>query len=142
MHTPHRMATAFARICAVTLGVLALPLQLSAAPAGPVRLSKEQDHNRTMELLHITTLRRGPDGDPTSPRAANFTESSVDSNLRLPDPLLFRNGKPVTSAAMWWKSRRPEIVAAFDTEIYGRVPGNVPAVALRIVTEAHEQVGD
>ena len=136
------MATAFARICAVTLGILALPLQLSAAPAGPVRLTNEQDHNRVMQLLHITTLRRGPDGDPTSPRAANFDESKVDSNLRLPDPLLLRNGKRITSAAAWWKSRRPEIVAAFDTEIYGRVPRNVPAVAWRIVTETHEQVGD
>ena len=136
------MATAFARICAVILGVLALPPQLSATAAGPVRLTNEQDHNRLLELLHITTVRRGPDGDPTSPRAANFDESRVDSNSRLPDPLLLRNGKRVTRAAAWWKSRRPEIVAAFDTEIYGRVPRNVPAVAWRIVTEAHEQVGD
>lgn len=136
------MATAFARICAVTLGILAWPLQLSASAAGPVRLTSEQDHNRIMDLLHITTLRRGPDGDPSSPRAANFDESKVDSNLPLPDPLLLRNGTRVTSAAAWWKSRRPEIVAAFDAEIYGRVPANVPTVAWRIATEAHEQVGD
>ena len=63
------------------------------------------------------------------PRAANFDESKVDPNLRLPDPLLLRSGRQVTSAAAWWKYRRPEIVAAFDTEIYGRVPKNVPAVA-------------
>ena len=136
------MATAFTRICAVTLGILVLPPQLSAAPAEPVHLTSEQDHNRVMELLHITTLRRGPDGDPTSPRAANFDESKVDPNLQLPDPLLLRNGKRVTNAVAWWKNRRPEIVAAFDTEIYGRVPRHVPAVAWRVDREVHDQVGD
>jgi hypothetical protein len=142
MHTLNRMATAFTRICAVSFGILALPLQLSATPAEPDHLTSEQDHNRLMELLHITALRRGPDGDPTSPRAANFDEGKVDSNLQLPDPLLLRNGRRVTNAAAWWKNRRPEIVAAFDTEIYGRVPRNVPAVAWRVATRAHEQVGD
>jgi hypothetical protein len=153
MHTLNRMATAFTlRTGAIPLSValavftwasLALPLQLLAATAAaPVQLTSEQDHNRLLELLHITSLRRGPDGDPTSPRAANFDESKVDPNLRLPDPLLLRNGKAVSSAAVWWKSRRPEIVAAFDTEIYGRVPRNVPAVAWRVTSEVQEQAGD
>ncbi len=29
---------------------------------------------------------------------------------------------------MWWKVRRPEIVELFDSEVYGRVPENAPAV--------------
>ena len=36
----------------------------AASLASPVTLTSEQDHERTMQLLHITELRRGPDGDP------------------------------------------------------------------------------
>jgi hypothetical protein len=120
MHTPDRMATPFTRSLVAFVGIAVLPLPLSAAAPEPVHLTSEQDHNRILELLHITSLRRGPDGDPTSPRAANFDESKVDPNLRLPDVLLLRSGKQVTTAEGWWKHRRPEIIAAFDTEIYGR----------------------
>jgi len=135
------MATAFTRVLAAALVSVAMPMHLSAA-SPPVQLTSEQDHNRILELLHIASLRRGPDGDPTSPRAANFDESKVDPNLRLPDLLLLRNGKRVTSGTAWWKYRRPEIVAAFDTEIYGRVPKNVPAVTWKVGSEVREQAGD
>ena len=40
----------------------------------------------------------------------------------LPDPLTLKNGKKVTSADVWWKQRRPEIVEDFDREVLGRVP--------------------
>src|SRR4051794_19808829 len=119
MHTPNRMATALTRFLLAALGASMLPLQLPAAMPPPAHLTSEQDHDRLLQLLHVTSLRRGPDGDPTSARAANFDESKVDANLRLPDPLLLRSGKQVTSSEAWWKYRRPEIVAAFDTEIYG-----------------------
>jgi hypothetical protein len=83
----------------------------------PAHLTAEQDHQRLLELLHIQSLRRGPDGDPKSPNAANFDESKVSANLNLPDPLVMKSGKKVTSAEMWWKRRRPEIVEDFDREI-------------------------
>jgi hypothetical protein len=41
----------------------------SSSPATdlhPAQLTRDQDHQRLKELLHITQLRRGPDGDPTS----------------------------------------------------------------------------
>lgn len=142
MHTAKRMATPFIRSLVAFVGIAVVPMQLPAAAAAPVHLTSEQDHNRILTLLHITALRRGPDGDPTSPRAANFDESKVDPNLRLPDPLLMRNGKQVTTAGAWWKHRRPEIVAAFDTEMYGRVPSNVPAVFWKVSSTVHEQAGE
>ena len=135
------MATAFTRALVSLLGVLTLPSPLVAVPT-PVSLSREQDHTRLLGLLHIQSLRRGPDGDPTSPRAANFDESKVDPHPRLPDPLLFRSGKRVANSAAWWKSRRPEIIAAFDSEVYGRVPGDVPPVEWRVAAKVQEQVGD
>ena len=104
----------------------------------PVHLTAEQDHQRIMDLLMITSLRKGPNGDPKAPDAANFDESKVDPNLKLPDPLVLNNGKSVTTAEMWWKQRRPEIVDLFDREIYGRVPANVPKVKWEVVSSKEE----
>jgi hypothetical protein len=108
----------------------------------PVHLTSEQDHQRTLDLLHITTLRRGPDGDPKSPNAANFDESKVIPYPPLPDPLLLNNGKRVKSANMWWKQRRSEIVELFDREIYGRVPKDTPKVVWEVTSTTDEKNGD
>ena len=108
----------------------------------PVQLTSEQDHQRTMDLLHITSLRRGVDGDPKSPNAANYDDSRANSDLKLPDPLRLKKGKKVTTAKMWWKKRRPEIVEDFDREIYGRVPRNTPKVNWEIVSTTKEMNGD
>jgi len=136
------MARAFTRVLTVALAILSMPQQLPAAQTAPVHLSSEEDHNRLLALLHIASLRSGPDGDPNSPRAANFDESKVDPNPRLPDPLVLPSGKRVTSSAAWWKYRRPQIVAAFDTQIYGRVPKNAPTVTWSVASEVREQAGD
>jgi hypothetical protein len=110
--------------------------------APPVHLTAEEDQQRLLDLLHIGSLRRGPDGDPKSPNAANFDESKVGPKLSLPDPLVLNNGTRVTTAAVWWKERRPEIVELFDHEIYGRVPENTPAVKWEVVgTSAEENSG-
>jgi (4-O-methyl)-D-glucuronate---lignin esterase len=95
--------------------------------APPVHLTSEQDHQRIMDQLHIASLRRGPDGDPKSPNAANVDESKVPA-YSLPDPLVLKDGKPVKDAKTWWSRRRPEIVEEFDREVYGRVPKNTPKV--------------
>jgi len=107
----------------------------------PVHLTSEQDHQRLMALLHISELRRGPDGDPKSPNAANVDESKVPP-YSLPDPLVLNNGKKVTTAEMWWKQRRPEIVEHFDREIYGRMPAKTPAVRWEVLSTANEKSGE
>src|SRR5208283_5906929 len=89
-------------------------------PPAPVQLTAERDHQRMMDLLHITAIRRGADGDPKSPYAANYDEAKANPYPNLPDPLVLKDGKKVTSAKMWWEKRRPEIVEEFDREIYGR----------------------
>jgi hypothetical protein len=47
---------------------------------------------------------------------------------------VLKNGEKVTTAAMWWNQRRPEIVEDFDREIYGRVPKNVPTVKWEVTS--------
>src|SRR6516164_3959271 len=102
-----------------------------------VHLTADQDHQRILDLLHITTLRRGPDGDPKSPSAANVDESKVRP-YSIPDPLLLENGHKVTTAQIWWTQRRPQIVEYFDRDIFGRVPPNVPHVRWEVVSTTRE----
>ena len=42
---------------------------------------------------------------------------------------------------MWWKDRRPEIVADFDSEMYGRVPKDMPKVTWTVKVTDHEFIG-
>jgi hypothetical protein len=112
-------------------------------PPPPAQLTAEQDHRRMMELLHISTLRSGANGrDPKAPNAANYDEAKANPSPALPDPLVLKNGQKVTTAAMWWNERRPEIVEDFDREIYGRVPESAPAVNWEVTSEVQGSDGD
>lgn len=105
----------------------------------PVELNAEQDHRRLLDLLRITSLRPGVNGnDPNAPNAANYDEAKANPFPILPDPLLLKNGKRVTNAKMWWDQRRAEIVEDFDREMYGRVPRNVPRVDWEVVETKQE----
>jgi hypothetical protein len=104
--------------------------------------ASEKDHRRMMDLLGIKELRRGADGDAKSPYAANYDESKADVYPTLPDPLVLKNGKRVTTAMEWWSKRRPEIAEDFDREIYGRVPAKLPKVAWEVVSTTQEKNGD
>jgi hypothetical protein len=95
-----------------------------------------------MDLLHITSLRRGADADPKSPNPANYDESKANPYPNLPEPLRLKNGKKVTTAKMWSNERRPEIVEDFDREIYGRVPQNTPKVNWEVVSTTNEMNGE
>src|SRR5580698_10202743 len=81
----------------------------------PVKLTKDEDHQRVMDLLHIAEIRRGRDGtNKQSPYFANYDESKANPFPDLPDPLTLKSGKKVTKASDWWSKRRPEIVEDFD----------------------------
>jgi hypothetical protein len=89
----------------------------------------EKDHQNMMDQLGIKTIRRGRDGNNTnSPNYANYDEAKANPFPDLPDALVLKDGEKVTTAEMWWKRRRPEIVEDFDREIYGRVPTSLPEV--------------
>ena len=107
----------------------------------PAHFTSEQDHQRTLDSLHIAALRGGPDGDPKSPNAANVDENKVGPNLTLPDPLVLKNGNRVKTARMWWTERRPQIVEDFDREIYGRVPKITPKVIWQLTSTRREMSG-
>jgi hypothetical protein len=95
-----------------------------------------------MELLRITSLRPGPSGNPRAANAANYDEDKANPYPQLPDPLLLKNGRQVTTPEIWWNDRRPEIVEDFDREIYGRVPSETPRVNWQVVGTTRETNGE
>jgi hypothetical protein len=116
--------------------------QAASSPTGVVHLTAEQDHQRIMDLSHITSLRPGADGrDLKAPNAANYDESKANPYPNLPDPLVLKSGKRVETAKDW-QQRRPEIVEDFDREIYGRVPAKTPTVKWEVVSATKEMNGD
>jgi hypothetical protein len=113
------------------------------ATAAPARLTAEQDHQRLMDALHIKEIRPGANGSPNATdHLPNYDESKGGPDSTLPDPLLFKNGKPVKSAKDWQNKRRAEIFEDFDREIYGRVPANIPKVAWELIDTTNETNGD
>jgi hypothetical protein len=81
----------------------------ASAPSfgGGNNAATEQDHQRMMDLLHITSIRRGKDGNNTnSPFYANYDEAGANPFPNLPDALVLKSGEKVTTAKMWWKQRR------------------------------------
>jgi hypothetical protein len=141
----------------VALAVLALPGvgQQTAAPAParpqrtPEQLQIEQvsieDRQKMMDLLHITSLRMGPTSRPEPQPGrfglVNYDESKANPYPDLPDPLVAKDGKKITTAKMWWEKRRPEIVEDFDREVYGRMPKVTPKVSWEVVSATRETNG-
>ena len=120
---------------------LAMLSFLVAAPAlaadvpvtQPANLTRDEDHQRLLDLLHL---------GPTPKHPNNYDESKANPYPNLPDPLLLNNGQKVTSAEMWWKQRRPELVELFEREIYGRTPRLTPKVTWDVVSTTRETNDD
>src|SRR5580698_10608478 len=127
----------------VAAGNLVFQAARAAGGLAPVRMTKEEDHKRTMDLLHITELRRGKAGrDKTDPNFANYDESKANPYPDLPDVLTLKSGTKVATAAEWWSKRRPEIVEDFDREVYGRVPKVTPKVKWEVASTTTGKNGD
>jgi hypothetical protein len=131
----------------IQIPLAAALLVVIAAPAAddppPVQMTAQEDLQRLMGLLNIKELRRGANGsNREAPNYANYDESKANPFPALPDPLVLKSGKRVTSAKMWWSERRSEIVEDFDREIYGRVPKVTPKVNWEVTATTKETNGD
>jgi (4-O-methyl)-D-glucuronate---lignin esterase len=132
---------------AALISALALsgPLMTALAQSDPppAELTSAEDHQRTLSLLGIDSLRRGANGsDPEADNYANYDESIANPYPVLPDPLLLNDRERVTTPEMWWNQRRDEIVELFDREVYGRVPENTPDVDWEVVETVRETLAE
>jgi hypothetical protein len=102
-----------------------------------------EDHADMLRQLGITQLRPGYDGRAAAgtPNAANYDPARSNPYPDWPDVLTLKNGQKVTTAAMWWQKRRPEILEDFEREVYGRVPRDVPKVAWTVAETVETTVG-
>jgi hypothetical protein len=94
----------------------------------------QQDRQRIMKLLGITSI---PPGAQSS-NPDTYDESKAEPFPALPHPLVMNDGRRVTSADMWWKLRRPEIVEDFEREVYGRTPKNTPTVRWEVTSTVND----
>ncbi len=123
------------------LALAAAVLAQQGPPPNPNAAATAADHQDMMRQLGITVLRPGRNAKEGAPNAANYDEALANPYPKLPDPLTLKNGRKVTTAAMWWKQRRGEIVEDFDREVVGRVPRRVPAVTWRVNRTEQFDVG-
>lgn len=106
----------------------------TAAPAiaQPARGAYD-DHQNMMDQLGIKKLRPGPDPKNQS----TFNEAIANPYMNsLPDVLTMNDGTKVTRPDQW-PARRVEIQEAFEREVYGRIPANVPRVTWEITATTH-----
>ena len=124
----------------VALGAATIAAQ-SGASTELKTWTAAEDHQNMMGQLGIRKLRPGPSGTESAPNHANYDEATANPYPNLPDALTLKNGKKVTSADMWWKQRRPEILEDFDREVLGRVPQNVPKITWTVSNSVQGMVG-
>src|SRR5262249_21904695 len=87
-------------VFALSFATVAFTAQ-EGGPPPPVVITAQQDHQRIMELLKITSLRQGADGrNADAPNAANYDEAKANPFPKLPDALVLKSGKKVTTAKM------------------------------------------
>lgn len=70
----------------------------------------------------------------------NTDEAKVPSYV-LPDPLLTESGKVVKNRRQWEKVRRPELMALFETEMFGKMPGKPADMHFKVLSCDVEALG-
>lgn len=77
---------------------------------------------------------RQPNNEDVS-KHPNYDELTANPYPFYPEVLVTENGKRVTSAKMWQKERRPEIVKLFEDHVYGHIPAKEPSVTWEVTNE-------
>jgi len=123
-----RRATPFVTMILTMLVTATSTMQTPSPTANQTNLGNDANGNplrRALKTGHVS----------------NYDESKV-APYTLADPLVTIEGKRVTSASTWKRQRRPELLRAYETEIYGRVPANAPKIRWEVVeTDSHAREG-
>ncbi len=69
-----------------------------------------------------------------SSQEVNYDESKIPS-YTLPDPLVMNNGTRIASQKEWTEKRRPEIVALFESQMFGKAPGKPKGMHFKVLSE-------
>ena len=130
------------------LAVMALLLAASVPLSGQVKGGDKgkqpdfipagyDDYQNMLDQLGIKKMRKGRDArvkDTSDEATANPYKDTM------PELMTFKNGTKVTRADQWPK-RRAEIVEDFESEVYGRIPKNVPKVTWKVTSTEEGESG-
>ena len=122
-------------VAAILLAALAAPAPAQRTPERAA--ATERDYRATLARLGIAAVRPGVDGfHRDASNAANYDEAKAGAEA-LPPVLRTASGRDVAGPRSWWRIRRPELIASFDREIYGRVPADAPAIRWDLAATEH-----
>jgi hypothetical protein len=71
---------------------------------------------------------------------ANYDESKVPE-FDLPDPLTTFSNKQILTSSSWNELRRPELISFFESQVFGKVPGTLDAIAFEVVEDSNSALG-
>ena len=69
----------------------------------------------------------------------HYDESKVPS-YTLPDPLITEAGKVVKNKKQWERVRRPELLALFEKEMFGKMPGRPEGLHFKVLNEDYKAI--
>ena len=102
--------------------------------------ANDAEHQRELDVLHLTATRPGVDGNGKGDKPVNYDEAKAtvtDANVlqrgTLPAVLTFADGRPVRTAKDWAR-RRTELLRMFDAVELGVTPAVTPKVTWRVVS--------
>ena len=96
----------------------------------------------TISVLTVDA-QSGESWKPSPETSARLTRSRPEFNYyeekvpeyTLPDLLADARGKKISSAKVWTKKRRPEVLEMFRTDVYGRMPETLYTKSFRVVNK-------
>jgi hypothetical protein len=114
----------------------------SSTPKDPANTVAVAERDRELKVLGITQMKPAVGAfDVGKPCNANYDEALANPYPKLPDALTTRAGEKVTTASHWRHDRRPEIAELMQSQVYGFVPDNVPAVTWKVTRTLHHAIG-
>ena len=70
----------------------------------------------------------------------NYDEAKVPK-FTLPDSLKMVDGSPVKTVKDWETKRRPEVLALFEKEVYGKAPGKPAKLSFAVLEQSKNVLG-
>ncbi|MDB5734916.1 MAG: hypothetical protein JWN16_1553 [Alphaproteobacteria bacterium] len=109
-------------------GAHAQPAMPNAAERAAITAASNAERDREVALLGIAGMQKPVTAyDIGKPGNANYDEARANPYPDLPDLMTLKNGTRVTTARQW-QTRRAEIKALFDDQVYGKYPKHIPGV--------------
>lgn len=99
----------------------------------PILMSRSQRQlGAGARLLSAVCLLSGSIRAAGPPEPGPLPPAAPPPAAALPDPLVAADGTRITTPALWWSKRRPELLETFTRDMYGRAPGKAAALTVEV----------